>query len=48
MCKESTKPFDLSKPSLMRAKLIKIGVEKHILLLTSSHNSRWGITMEYL
>ncbi|PDY87063.1 non-ribosomal peptide synthetase, partial [Bacillus toyonensis] len=44
MCKESTKPFDLSKPSLMRAKLIKIGVEKHILVVNFHHIIADGVS----
>ncbi|QQP77975.1 amino acid adenylation domain-containing protein [Bacillus sp. TK-2] len=44
MCKESTKPFDLNKPSLMRAKLIKIGVEKHILVVNFHHIIADGVS----
>ncbi|PEU19965.1 non-ribosomal peptide synthetase, partial [Bacillus wiedmannii] len=36
-CKESTKPFDLSKPSLMRAKLIKFDENKYILVVNFHH-----------
>ncbi|MEK5097378.1 amino acid adenylation domain-containing protein [Bacillus sp. FSL W8-0848] len=36
-CKESTKPFDLSRPPLMRAKLITIDDDKHILVINFHH-----------
>ncbi|MBS4162522.1 hypothetical protein GWP49_36340, partial [Klebsiella pneumoniae] len=36
-CKESTRPFDLSRPPLMRVKLITISEDRHILVINFHH-----------
>ncbi|MEL4011745.1 amino acid adenylation domain-containing protein, partial [Bacillus velezensis] len=36
-CKQSIAPFDLSKPPLMRAKIIMIGKNKHIVVVNFHH-----------
>src|SRR5262249_28249518 len=34
---EAGRPFDLSRGPLMRARLVKLGAEEHVLLLTMHH-----------
>ncbi|WP_275667432.1 non-ribosomal peptide synthetase [Bacillus swezeyi] len=47
-CKESIKPFDLRRPPLMRAKLIKIGDHKHILVINFHHIVSDGVSQGIL
>ncbi|MGX5439995.1 amino acid adenylation domain-containing protein [Bacillus thuringiensis] len=47
-CKESTKPFDLNKPSLMRAKLIKIRENKYVLVVNFHHIIADGVSQGIL
>ncbi|MED4400360.1 non-ribosomal peptide synthetase, partial [Metabacillus fastidiosus] len=47
-CKESTIPFDLSKPSLMRAKIIKVEKNKHILVVNFHHIISDGVSQGIL
>ncbi|WP_420954369.1 bacitracin non-ribosomal peptide synthetase BacA [Bacillus haynesii] len=47
-CKESIKPFDLSRPPLMRAKLIKIDDIRHILVMNFHHIISDGVSQGIL
>ncbi|MEB3130340.1 bacitracin non-ribosomal peptide synthetase BacA [Bacillus paralicheniformis] len=47
-CKESIKPFDLSRPPLMRAKLIKIDDIRHILVINFHHIISDGVSQGIL
>ncbi|OMI07175.1 hypothetical protein BVL54_20835 [Bacillus paralicheniformis] len=47
-CKESIKPFDLSRPPLMRAKLIKIDDNRHILVINFHHIISDGVSQGIL
>ncbi|MEC1022070.1 bacitracin non-ribosomal peptide synthetase BacA [Bacillus paralicheniformis] len=47
-CKESIKPFDLSRPPLMRAKLIKIEDMRHILVINFHHIISDGVSQGIL
>ncbi len=48
MIKEFIRPFDLSQPSLLRVRVIKLEEEKHILLYDMHHIISDGISMRIL
>ncbi|NWN77335.1 non-ribosomal peptide synthetase [Bacillus sp. (in: firmicutes)] len=47
-CKESTRPFDLSRPPLMRVKLITISEDRHILVINFHHIVADGVSQGIL
>lgn len=46
--KDFIKPFDLSKPELLRLKLLKVSENKHIMLLDMHHIISDGVSMNVL
>ncbi|MDI3411488.1 condensation domain-containing protein [Bacillus sonorensis] len=47
-CKESTRPFDLRRPPLMRVKLITISEDRHILVINFHHIVADGVSQGIL